>query len=88
MVRWYAGCTSRIVFDDFTSTPFVVDRGLDQGNPHSGISFLLNNAGLARIPCVKDGEHGVKFVDDNTLIATGANFTETHRKLTDMMQRP
>ncbi|KAJ7706760.1 hypothetical protein B0H17DRAFT_846709, partial [Mycena rosella] len=79
---------SRIVFDDFTSEPFEVDGGLDQGDPHSGISYLIYNSGLAAIPKPTNGEHGVIFVDDNTLITTGADFHVTHRKLRDIIQRP
>ncbi|KAJ7626468.1 hypothetical protein B0H17DRAFT_837337, partial [Mycena rosella] len=79
---------SRIIFDDFTSEPFKVNRGLDQGDPHSGISFLLYNSPLAGIPDPRKGEHGVLYVDDNTLITCGADFHETHRKLREIIQRP
>ncbi|KAJ7678359.1 hypothetical protein B0H17DRAFT_944552 [Mycena rosella] len=87
MVRRYEGRTSRIVFDDYTSAPFAVDGGLDQGDPHSGICFLLYGTGLATIPEPKNGENSVVFVDDNTLITTGADFTVMHAKLVDVVQR-
>ncbi|KAJ6457695.1 hypothetical protein C8R45DRAFT_758808, partial [Mycena sanguinolenta] len=50
LVRRYAGRTSRIVFDDYTSDPFVVDGGLDQGDPISGIAYLLYNSDVIQRP--------------------------------------
>jgi hypothetical protein len=89
MKRWYEGRTSRIVFDDYTSEAFKVDGGLDQGNPASGISYLIYNSDLAEILNKKKsaGEAGVIYVDDNTMVATGSSYEVTHGKLEDMASR-
>ncbi|KAJ6596045.1 hypothetical protein B0H10DRAFT_1661581, partial [Mycena sp. CBHHK59/15] len=87
MVRRYEGRTSRIVFDDYTSDPIPVNGGLDQGDSPSGIFYLIYNSDLASIPQPRKGEHGVIFVDDDTLIATGKNVRITHDKIKSMIQR-
>jgi hypothetical protein len=66
----------------------MVTNGLDQGDPFSGICYLIYNADLLEIPNTKVGEQGLLFVDDATIIATGKNFTKTHEKLRNMMNRP
>ncbi|KAJ7080435.1 hypothetical protein B0H15DRAFT_787191, partial [Mycena belliarum] len=67
---------------------FPVENGLDQGDPFSGFAFLIYNADLAAVPRAANGEAGVVFVDDNTLIATGRTFKATHRKISRMLERP
>ncbi|CAK5279173.1 unnamed protein product [Mycena citricolor] len=86
--RRYAGRKAIITFDGYTSEPIDVENGLDQGDPHSGLLWLIYNSGLAKIPDRKQGEHDVTFVDDETLIATGKDFKETHQKIRDMLERP
>ncbi|KAJ6600139.1 hypothetical protein B0H10DRAFT_1679930, partial [Mycena sp. CBHHK59/15] len=87
MRRCYAGRHSRITFDDYTSTP-VVDGGLDQGDPHSGIAYLIYNSPLAEITRPTEGEHGLIYVDDDTVLAVAHNFATTHKMISSMIQRP
>jgi ribonuclease HI len=75
-------------FDEHQTENFTVTNGLDQGDPFSGICYLIYNADLLKIPNIKAGEQGLLFVDDATIIATGKDFTETHEKLRNMMNRP
>ncbi|KAJ7157642.1 hypothetical protein C8R43DRAFT_832929, partial [Mycena crocata] len=86
--RRYAGRTSRISFGDFVSAAFEVDGGLDQGDPLSVFLYLVYNSGLAEIPNPVQGEDGVIYIDDNTLITVGDTFAETHQKIRDIIQRP
>ncbi|KAJ7708338.1 hypothetical protein B0H17DRAFT_889796, partial [Mycena rosella] len=79
---------SRIVFNNFVSEPCGVNHGLDQGDLHTGISYLVYNSGLAKIPNVRNNEHGVIFIDNNTLLTCGPDFHETHHKLWDIIQCP
>ncbi|KAJ6480213.1 hypothetical protein C8R45DRAFT_1100803 [Mycena sanguinolenta] len=79
MLRRYEGQHSWIIFDDFVLEPFEVTGSLDQGDVHSD---------LANIPAPEEDEHGVIFVDDNTLVTVGADFHETHQKIRDIVQRP
>ncbi|KAJ6469850.1 hypothetical protein C8R45DRAFT_837008 [Mycena sanguinolenta] len=88
MRRRYKGRSSRIVFDDYVSEPFEVLGGLDQGNAHSGIAYLIYNSDLADIPAPEEDEHGAKFVDDNTLVTVSTDFHETHCKIRDVVQCP
>ncbi|KAJ7624165.1 hypothetical protein B0H17DRAFT_963907 [Mycena rosella] len=85
--RRYANRTSRVSFGDFVSEPFVVDAGLDQGDPHSGFGYLVYNSDLAEVPRASKGEAAVVFVDDNTVITTGYTFKSTHKKIRSIIQR-
>jgi ribonuclease HI/endonuclease/exonuclease/phosphatase family metal-dependent hydrolase len=77
-----------IVFDDYRTDPFDVDNGLDQGDPFSGILYLLYNSDLPKITDVKKGERLLLFVDDAVVIATAKDFSGTHEKLRDVMDKP
>lgn len=37
------GQTTELIFDDFRSQPFIIDNGLDQGDPISGIMYMVYN---------------------------------------------
>jgi hypothetical protein len=89
MAQRYEGRESRIVFDDYTSEPFAVEGGLDQGDPGSGIAYLIYNSDLAEVPrrTRRSGEDSVVYVDHNTMIATGLDYNTTHEKLMDMTGR-
>ena len=76
-----------ISFDDYQTAAFEVLNGLDQGDPHSGICYLLYNADLTKITVLKAGEWILLFVDDAVIIVCGKNFNETHEKLRDIMER-
>jgi hypothetical protein len=75
-------------FDDYQTAMFLVINGLDQGDPFSGICYLLYNADLLKIPETKKGKWTLLFVDDATIIVTGKDFSETHEKIRDIMGRP
>jgi Reverse transcriptase (RNA-dependent DNA polymerase) len=76
-----------LLFDDHETQPFAVENGLDQGDPFSGICYLLYNSDLVDISCRKNGENILLFVDDTAITVTGKDFAETHNKLRDIMNR-
>ena len=76
-----------LIFNNFQSDLFTVLNGLDQGDPFSGILYLLYNSDLLKIPKTRQGETMLLFVDDAAIIIRGNNFAETHAKLQDIMQR-
>ena len=78
----------RVSFDGFHSEFFSVGNGLDQGDPLSGILYLIYNSDLPSIADVKLGKHLLLFVDDAAIVVTGKNFTETHTKLRNIMTCP
>lgn len=80
--RW-----TKIVFDDFESEPFPIENGLDQGCPGSGVYWNIYNAPVLKLLRSRAKEHGVVFMDDKTILTTGPNFTVTHQKLEDVMNR-
>nr|GAT48527.1 RNA-directed DNA polymerase from transposon X-element [Mycena chlorophos] len=84
--RRYAKRRSRMAFGDYTSEWYEIGGGLDQGDPLSGILYLLYNSSLAEVPS-KRGESAVVFVDDDTLISAADNFQKTHKKMHDMTYR-
>ena len=79
--------STTLSFDDHQTEAFIVENGLDQGDPHSGISYLIYNADLLKIPDHKAGEHILLFVDDAAVVVTGKDFTETHEKIRSIMNR-
>ena len=56
MRRRLANRKTTLVFDDHVTTAFAVENGLDQGDPFSGICYLLYNSNLTTIPNRKAGE--------------------------------
>ena len=47
---------SNLTFDGFQSEHFNIKNGLDQGDPLSGILYLLYNSDLPQITDIKRGE--------------------------------
>ena len=88
MARRLANRKTTLIFDDHVSTTFTVEDGLDQGDPFSGICYLLYNSELTDIPNRINGERILLFVDDAAVIVTGQDFSETHNKLRNIMNRP
>jgi ribonuclease HI len=88
MKRRLSNRKTTLIFDDHVSTTFTVENGLDQGDPFSGICYLLYNSKLTDISIKKAGERTLLFVDDAAIIVTGKDFTETHNKLRNIMNRP
>jgi hypothetical protein len=86
--RRFSGRKGRLTFGDFVSESFAITGGLDQGDPHSGFLYGIYNTALAEIPRAKQGEDGVVFVDDNTVIAVAPTFPRVHKKIQRMMERP
>jgi Reverse transcriptase (RNA-dependent DNA polymerase) len=74
-------------FDDYQTAAFIVVNGLDQGDPYSGICYLLYNTDLLRIPVLKIGKWILLFVDDTLIIVIGKDFVETHEKLRSIMNQ-
>jgi hypothetical protein len=70
-------------FDNYQTVLFlvIVINGLDQGDPFSGICYLLYNADLLKIPRIKMGKWILLFINDATIIVTGTDFMETHNKI-------
>ena len=87
MERRLAGRQTTIHFDDYQTPLFHIDNGLDQGDPFSGICYLIYNADLLKIPILRIGEHILLFVDDAAIIVVGRDLFETHQKLRNIMQR-
>jgi hypothetical protein len=88
MIRRLEGRRTILTFDDFKSQAFDIDGGLDQGDPRSGISYMIYNAGLLRCLNAAAGESGGLFIDDAYLLAIGNSMEETHGTLKSIMERP
>ena len=87
MGRRLACRKTQLIFDDFVSEEFVVDAGLDQGDPFSPTAYLLYNSDHLSIADPRNGEHVFVFIDDTTIVTVGASFEETHEKLESLMER-
>ena len=86
--RKLTGRRTTIGFDDFISAPFEVNDGCDQGCPLSVILYLLYNTGLIEVANTAAKELAPGFIDDIIFLAAGPDLEHTHRKITDMMERP
>ena len=90
--EWLTRCLENrkttLTFDDYTTATFQVTNGLDQGDPFSGICYLIYNSDLPDIPNPKMGKSILLFVDDTVIIVTGKDFHDTHQKLRNIMNRP
>ena len=87
MGRRLACRKTQLIFDDYVSEEFVVDAGLDQGDPFSPTAYLLYNSDHLSIADPRNGEHVFVFIDDTTLVTVGDSFEETHAKLRSLMER-
>jgi hypothetical protein len=56
MKRRLGNCRTTLSFDDYQTEAFIVTNGLDQGDPFSGIYYLIYNTDLLKIPIIKTGE--------------------------------
>jgi len=87
--EWMKWCLGNIhtmlSFDNYQTAAFIVTNGLDQGDPYSGICYLLYNADLLKIPVPKIGKQILLFVDDALVTVIGKDFAETHKKLRSIM---
>jgi hypothetical protein len=92
-VRWYqehlTNRTTTLSFDNFTSDPFNVQEGVNQGCPLSPLAFIFYNSDLLCIPSPnpRHGELGLGFIDNITFAARAKLFEEANRKLTNIMER-
>ena len=87
MERRLGNRQTTLSFNDYQTDTFFVVNGLDQGDPFSGICYLIYNADLTKIPILRLGEWVLLFVDDAAIIVVGKDFFETHAKLCDIMNR-
>ena len=86
--RKMSGRCTTISFDDFTSDPFTVEDGCDQGCPLSIILYLFYNAGLLEVAKEPAKELAPGFIDDIVYLVAGPDLESTHSKIADMMERP
>ena len=91
-ISWYktrlTGRSTTLEFDDFCSTLFNIDTGIDQGCPLSVVGFLFYNADILDIPNKKKGELGAGFIDDIKFMARGPTFEAANMKLANIVERP
>ena len=86
-LRWLTDRQTCLFFDNYQTLSFIIGNGLDQGDPFSGIVYLIYNADLPKIADIKLGKQILLFVDNATIIVTGKSLTDTHKKLHDIMER-
>jgi Reverse transcriptase (RNA-dependent DNA polymerase) len=68
-------------FDDYQMAMFIVANSLDQGDPFSGICYLVYYGDLTKIPIPRLGEWVLLFVDDLAIIVSRRDFVKTHATL-------
>ena len=85
--RRLEGRKTTILFDDFRSNMFNIKEGIDQGNAHSLIAWIIYNHQILKIFKKSCKETGFLFVDDVAILVTGSDFDDTHTRLKDVMSR-
>ena len=85
MARRLGNRRTTLSFDSFETTSFGVENGLDQGDPYSGVCYLIYNSDLPDIPIRRIGEWILLFVNDVVIIVIGKDFSETHEKLQNIV---
>jgi len=85
MERRLGNQQTTLSFNDYQTAMFIIENRLDQGDPFSGICYLIYNADLTKIPIPRLGKCILLFVDDAAVIVTRKDFSETHTKLRDIM---
>ena len=85
--RWPQGRKTTLVFDDFKSDTFDIEEGIDQGDAHSLIAWVIYNHQILKIFNKAAKETGFLYVDDAAVLVTGDNFTTTHNILKSIMNR-
>jgi hypothetical protein len=56
MRRWLQNRKTILSFNDYQTDAFEVHNSLDQGDPFLGISYLIYNADLLKLPVLKAGD--------------------------------
>ena len=77
---------TKLRFDDYTSKAILINNGIGQGDPLSMGLYQFYNADLLDIP-IEPNQLAIAYVDDAILYASGDNFEETHRILTNLMTK-
>ena len=81
------GRRTTLTFDDFTSNPFLIPTGLNQGCPLSPIAFLFYNAELISLTEGKKDMLGLGFIDNTAFLARGKMLEEPNGKLKHLMEK-
>ena len=90
-VEWFErklqGRRMMLVFNDFKLDMFDIEEGIDQGDAHLLITWVIYNHQILKIfnKAVKETEF--LYVDDAAVLVTGDNFNNTHNKLKSVMNR-
>ena len=69
------------------SDTFDIKEGIDLGDAHSLIAWIIYNHQILKIFKKANKETGLLFVNDMEILVTGEDFNNTHRKLKDIMSR-
>ncbi|EUC58976.1 reverse transcriptase, partial [Rhizoctonia solani AG-3 Rhs1AP] len=85
--RKLAGRTTVLKFDDYTSDPFEVTHGIDQGCPLSCIFYIIYNSDLIKVAKADQEELAAGYIDDVAFLVEAATFEEANEMLKDMMER-
>ena len=90
-VDWFRrrleGRKTALLFDDYRSETFDINEGIDQGDAHSLIAWIIYNHRILEIIRKSCKEAGFLFVDDAAILVTGVDFEDTHTKLREVMTR-
>ena len=90
-VEWFErrlqGRKTSLMFDDYKSETFDIEEGIDQGDAQSLIAWIIYNHQILKIFKKASKEMGFLYVDDTAVLVTGVDFSDTHDKLLDVMNR-
>ncbi|KAJ3554396.1 hypothetical protein NM688_g3131 [Phlebia brevispora] len=77
-----------LYFDDYTSPPFELDGGLEQGCLLSVILYQFYNSPLLDTADSNKGEYTTGNIDDVAVLSVADDFASAHQQLHSFMTRP
>ena len=85
--RRLEGRKTTLIFNNYRSDMFNIKEGIDQGDAHSLIAWLIYNHQILKVFKKTCKETSFLFVDDTAILVTGPNFNVIHAKLREVMVR-
>ena len=90
-VEWFKrqleGRKTMMLFDNYRLEMFDINEGINQGDTHSLIAWIVYNHQILKIFRKAFKETGFLFVNDTAILVTGVDFEDTHSKLREVMTR-
>lgn len=83
--RKMSGRKTTLTFNDYSSDPFEIISGIDQGCPFSVILYLFYNSALIDISLLGNTLDGTGYIDDIAFLAMGKTIDTVYEHFSTVM---